>query len=270
MSVIALASAKGAPGVTTATLALAGVWSGRVAVVECDPFGGTIAARFGLPPAPGLLSLASHARHQMRPDLLWSHLQRLPPGGVPVLLGVQTFEQAMALGRVWTLLPQALAGLGVDVLADCGRLLPNVPAEAVPQAADLVLLVARPTVEEIAHLEQRLATLEEAGRTTGLVLVGEAPYDRRTVADRLTADGLRTPVLGVLADDPEAASVLCGRPSRRRAAARTQLARSYLVRSARELVDALTTRLNSSPTGGHAVRSASTSAVKAVGQVGGD
>lgn len=134
MSIIALASAKGAPGVTTATLAMAGVWSGRVAVAECDPFGGTIAARFGLPPSPGLLSLASQSRHQLRAESLWSHLQQLPPGGVPVLLGVQTFEQAMALGRVWTLLPQVLAGLGVDVLVDCGRLLPDAPANAVLQA----------------------------------------------------------------------------------------------------------------------------------------
>ncbi len=187
-----------------------------------------------------------------------------------MLLGVQTFEQAMAVGPIWTLLPPALAGLGVDVLVDCGRLLPDAPANAVLQAADLVLLVTRPTVEEIAHLERRLGALEEDGRTTGVALVGEAPYDRRTVEGRLTADGLRAPVLGVLADDPEAASVLCGRPSRRRAAARSQLARSYLVRSARELAETLTTRLNSSPTGAHAVPSAPTSPVKEVGQVGGD
>ena len=102
------------------------------------------------------------------------------------------------------------------------------------------------------------------------MLVGEAPYDRRTVEERLTADGLRAPVLGVLADDPDAASVLCGRPSRRRAAARSQLARSYLVRSARELAEAVATRLNSSPTSAHAVPLAPTSPVKEVGQVGGD
>jgi MinD-like ATPase involved in chromosome partitioning or flagellar assembly len=270
MSIIALASAKGAPGVTTTTLAMAGVWSGRVVVAECDPFGGTIAARFGLPPSPGLLSLASQSRHQLRAESLLSHMQRLPPGGVPVLLGVQTFEQAMAVGQTWSLLPPALAGLGVDVLVDCGRLLPDAPSQAVLEAADLVLLVTRPTVEDIAHLERRLGVLEEDGRTAGVALVGEAPYDRRTVADRLTADGLRTPVLGVLADDPEAANMLCGRPSRRRAAARSQLARSYLVRSARELAETLTARLNTAPTGAHVVPSAPASSVEEVGRLGGD
>jgi hypothetical protein len=66
------------------------------------------------------------------------------------------------------------------------------------------------------------------------------------VASRLAADGLRSPVLGVLADDPEAASELCGRPRRRRSSA---LARSYLVRSARELADRLAARLATSPAG---------------------
>ena len=270
MSIIALASAKGAPGVTTATVVLAGVWPGRVAIAECDPFGGAIAARFGLPPTPGVLSLASQARHQMRPEQLWRHLQRLPPGGVPVLLGVQTFEQAMALGRVWSLLPPALAGLGVDVLADCGRLLADGPAEPLLQAADLALLVARPTVEDIAQLEQRLGVLEATGRASGVVLASEAPYDCRTVAARLRADGLRSPVLGMLADDPDAASVLCGRPNRRRAAMQSQLARSYLVRSARELAVSLAARLNGpAPTNG-AGSPADAFAIKEVGQVGAD
>jgi hypothetical protein len=134
----------------------------------------------------------------------------------------------------------------VDVLADCGRLLPDGPTEPVVQAADLLLILARPTVDDIAQLELRLASLEESGRTAGVVLVGETPYDRRTVAGRLAADGLRTPVLGVLADDPEAAGLLCGRPSRRRGGTRSQLARSYLVRSARELAAGLTAQLNGS------------------------
>ncbi len=261
---VALGSVKGAPGVTTATVALAGVWPGRVVIAECDPSGGDIAARFGLPSAPGLLSLASQSRHQVRAELLWSHLQRLPPGGVPVLVGVRAPEQAAAMGRVWGLLPQALAGLGVDVLIDCGRLLPGAPTEHVLDAADLTLLVAQPTVEEIAHLEWRLGVLEQSGHKAAVVLAGETPYDRRTVASRLAADGLRSPVLGALAEDPEAASELCGRPRRRRSSV---LARSYLVRSARELADRLATRLATSPGG---IGGTSSYSVEEVGRDGAD
>jgi MinD-like ATPase involved in chromosome partitioning or flagellar assembly len=239
MSMVALGSVKGAPGVTTATLALAGVWPRPVMIAECDPSGGDLAARFGLGPSPGLVSLASQARHQLRAESLWSHLQRLPGDGVPVLLGVQAPEQAAALGRVWSLLPRALAGLGMDVLVDCGRLAPDAPTQHVIAAADLTVLLAQPTVEEIAHLERRLDVLERSGRQFAVALAGEAPYDRRTVASRLASDGLRSPVLGVLADDPEAASELCGRLRRRRSSA---LSRSYLVRSARELAERLTAR----------------------------
>ncbi len=264
MSMVALGSVKGAPGVTTATVALAGVWPGPAVIAECDPSGGDIAARFGLAPVPGLLSLASQARHQVRAESLRGHLQRLPPGDVPVLLGVQTFEQAVALGNVWTLLPRALADLGVDVLVDCGRLQPNAPTEQLVNAADVTVLVAQPTVEEIAHLEWRLEVLERSGRQAAVVLAGEAPYDRRAVASRLAADGLQAPVLGVLADDPQAASQLCGRPGRRRSSA---LARSYLVRSARELADRLVDRLAARPAGAGA---SSSQSVQEVGRVGAD
>ena len=262
MSMVALGSVKGAPGVTTATVALAGVWPGPVVIAECDPSGGDIAARFGLAPVPGLLSLASQARHQVRAESLRGHLQRLPPGGVPVLLGVQTFEQAVALGKVWTLLPRALAGLGVDVLVDCGRLQPDAPTEQLVSAADVTVLFAQPTVEEIAHLEWRLEVLERSGRHAAVALTGEAPYDRRVVASRLAADGLRAPVLGVLADDPQAAGELCGRPGRRRSSA---LTRSYLVRSARELADRLVERLAAQSAGAGASPSQS---VQEVGRVG--
>jgi MinD-like ATPase involved in chromosome partitioning or flagellar assembly len=264
MSMVALGSVKGAPGVTTATVALAGVWPGPVMIAECDPSGGDLAARFGLPPSPGLLSLASQSRHELRAESLWSHLQRLPGNGVPVLLGVQAPEQAAALGHMWGLLPRALAGLGVDVLVDCGRLAPDASTRPVVAAADLTVLLAQPTVEEIAHLERRLDALERSGRQVAVALAGEAPYDRRTVASRLAADGLRAPVLGVLADDPEAASELCGRLRRRRSSV---LGRSYLVRSARELADRLTARLATHPGSGNAAPS---HPVEEVGRVGGD
>jgi len=96
------------------------------------------------------------------------------------------------------------------------------------------------------------------------VLTGEAPYDRRTVAARLAADGLRAPVLGVLADDPEAAAELCGRPWRRRSSA---LARSYLVRSACELADRLAARLATPSAGAGTTPSQS---IEEVGRVGAD
>ena len=46
MALIAIASDKGAPGVTTSALALAAVWPRPVLLAECDPSGGDLAYRF--------------------------------------------------------------------------------------------------------------------------------------------------------------------------------------------------------------------------------
>jgi MinD-like ATPase involved in chromosome partitioning or flagellar assembly len=234
---VALASAKGSPGVTTALVALAGVWPRPVLVAECDPNGGDLAARFGLPPTPGLVSLASTARHGLGSERVWAHTQRLP-GGLAALLGVQVSEQAEALGPLWPQLAGALASLEVDVLVDAGQLSHGSPVLEVLERADLVVLLARPTVEGVTHVVARLARLEQRGLAPVVVLVGEHPYSRRAVEATLRAEGLRARVLGVLVDDPRAAAGLGGRSG-----ATVGLARSALVRSARQLTSSIHAQL---------------------------
>ena len=73
---IALASVKGSPGVTSAALALAAVWPNPVVLVEADPSGGDLTYRCRLSPGAviesrsGLVGLAaavrSHAGHESR------------------------------------------------------------------------------------------------------------------------------------------------------------------------------------------------------------
>src|SRR5438552_1997397 len=61
MALIAMVSAKGSPGVTTAALACTLSWSTRTIMAECDPAGGDILAGYlaSLEIAPmGLLQLA--------------------------------------------------------------------------------------------------------------------------------------------------------------------------------------------------------------------
>ena len=54
MPLIALASVKGSPGVTTTCLALAAAWPARRRlVIEADPAGGDLGPWLGLPRAPG-------------------------------------------------------------------------------------------------------------------------------------------------------------------------------------------------------------------------
>ncbi|HSS91257.1 MAG TPA: hypothetical protein VLL69_18210, partial [Streptosporangiaceae bacterium] len=74
MALVAVASDKGAPGVTTASVVLAAVWPRPVLLAECDPAGGDLRYRFraadggGLDPGRGLLSLAVAARRGLRPE----------------------------------------------------------------------------------------------------------------------------------------------------------------------------------------------------------
>src|SRR5260370_24563239 len=95
MALIAVAADKGAPGVTTAWVALAAVWRRPVLLAECDPAGGDIVYRLPgaggtrLDPRRGLLSLAVAARHGLQPDQVWEHTQKLH-GGLDVLAGRRT------------------------------------------------------------------------------------------------------------------------------------------------------------------------------------
>ena len=243
MTLLALASAKGSPGVSTAALALAAVWppERQVILAEADPAGSALAPRFGLPYERGVASLAPASRHRFLAAEVGEHLQRLPIGAgrpdVAALVGVRAGEQGRVLGRFWDGFAAAMAaedaGGGPDVIADCGRLGPDSPALGVVTAAHLTLLVVRPDVEGVVAAQLRASALHDAGlepERLGVVVVGEKPYDRGAVAEALDV-----PVVAVLASDPRMAAVLSGQSAGRR----LRPDRSPLLRSARALSDDL-------------------------------
>ena len=230
MSLIAFASAKGSPGVTTTAVAVAGSWPGnrRVLLAEFDPAGGDIAPRFGLQRDPGVVELGAAHRRGLTADTIWAHTQSLP-GGIPVLVGPPSPEQALALREFWTAAGPAMATLpDTDVIMDCGRVGPNSPVVEVLHHAAIVVLVVRSDVEGISHLRARLAR-PLANARTAVVLVGERPYSAVEVAEVTEAK-----VSAVVADDPRAAALLGGHPGNQ-----GTLRRSALMRSARELSQAL-------------------------------
>ena len=224
---LAVGSVKGSPGVTTAAVALAARWpAGDVpVVVECDPAGGDLVARFRLEPHPGLVSLAAAARRTSVPGLLWQHTQRLP-GGLPVVVGAIGGDQAKAAlgalaasGGTQVFRQAAEAGRGV-VVADCGRVESGSAALPVVRAADALLLVARPQAEELAHAAALLPAAAGWCARAWLVLAGDG-YPAREVARELGV-----PVLGSLPVDPKGAGVLAGEPGVRHNPARSALGRA--------------------------------------------
>src|SRR5581483_2820872 len=179
---IALASLKASPGVTTSALALAAMWPGpqRVLAVEADPAGGDLAARFGLDPAPGLVSLSAVARREHSVQVAFDQAQKLS-GGLPVIAAPAAADPAGAALELLTGDGLPLwANLAQDpdtvAVVDCGRLDPGSHAHRILAKADIALLVARPTLDECDRLAKSLDTLavraEATGTELGLVLVG--------------------------------------------------------------------------------------------------
>ncbi len=243
MALVAVAADKGSPGVTTTALALAAVWPRRALLAELDPSGGDVVLRLRGPQQSllsaerGLISLAVAARRELTVESLWQHVQVLD-GGLEVLTGVATSEQAGGLGALWRPLTTLLSAIpGVDVIADCGRLFPGSPAMGVLQGSALVVLVTRPSVDAVAHLRSRAMSLTQQlgtggydGVPVGVVVIAN-PKDAealREVDAVLGRAGAPAQILGRIAEDKAAAAMLRGQWG-------TKLSRSLLVRSAREV-----------------------------------
>jgi Mrp family chromosome partitioning ATPase len=210
---IALASVKASPGVTTTALALAAAWksAGRRLLVEADPSGGDLGPWLGLPADAGLAGLAAAARHGHDEGAAWRHARELA-GGTHLITGPAGAGQAAACvtALAGTSLPQELAGGPEPVLADCGRLDPGSPAIPLAAAAAVTLLVVRPRVSELAHLEPRIRGLEQAGLRLALVLVPggrRQPPEPEYPAGEIAA-ALGVPVQASLPSDPRAAGHL--------------------------------------------------------------
>jgi hypothetical protein len=207
---IALASVKASPGVTTTALALAAAWPARRRLlIETDPSGGDLGPCLGVPPVPGLTSLAAAARHDRRHALIWHHAQELA-GGLHLSVAPAGAGQAVACLATLAgtgVLDPFTAGPAVAV-ADCGRLDPASPALAIAAQASVTLLLVRPCVSELAHLAPRITGLLNAGLRLGLLLAPARPADGPAYrAQEITAT-LHIPVQAHIPDDPRTAAAL--------------------------------------------------------------
>lgn len=245
MGLVAFASAKGSPGVTTTALAMGALWPRPVIVAECDASGADVPLRMEradggvLDPDRGLLSLAAAGRKGLHPDLVQAHTQRLV-GGLDVLVGPRVPEQAAGMSNFWPLLGAALDGLaGRDVLADCGRIGATTPQTAVLRAARLVVLVCTIEPSSVVHLRERLTALSRSldsaspvGTPIAVAVVAE-PRAKESVAQvRATLARTEVPVRAVwhLAYDEKGAGFFKGRIVGR-------ADKTLLIRSARAATD---------------------------------
>jgi hypothetical protein len=229
MTVFALVSAGGSPGVTTSALALALSWPTQVIIAECDPSGGDILAGLlagHVPASTGLLPLAVEAGRgaDLPASALWRQLVQLDEDRSRLLLaGISDPRQSAGLLPTWPALAATLAAMPADVLADCGRLDSPGPLQPVLAVASLVVLVLRPTLRQVSRAQPRAEMLTSlVGRERLVTLVtGSGTHSSREVGRAL---GL--PVAGSLPHDPRTASVLSDGVGNRRGLAGRQLVRT--------------------------------------------
>ncbi|MFE9748254.1 chromosome partitioning protein [Saccharothrix saharensis] len=221
---LALCSLKGSPGVTTLAVALAARWpiEEQPILVEADPAGGDLMARFCLHESPGLVSMAAAARRSTDQALLAEHVQVLR-GGLQVVVGPVGAEQTRAaLSAVDDSSPLLrFAGLpGRTVIADCGRADPDSPALPIIRGADAMLLLARPLDEELAHVALKLSTAQRWSSRPGFVLIGDGHRTHEV------SRALGIPVMAHVPQDDKGAAVLNGKGNGRHGPARSRLGRA--------------------------------------------
>ncbi len=260
MTVLALTSAKGAPGVSVAALAMTLLWPRPALLAECDPAGGSSVLagylRGEVEHTRGLLPLLLALRHDTLEQALWAQTVLLTgdpraasaeagAGERWLLPGLSDAAQAPSTTALWGPLGSLLTGLdrtGTDVIIDAGRLGAAYAPTVLLRQADLVLLVMGTNLPAVAAVKARLDLLRgdlsmtgAAGHldgqltNLGLLLVGDGrPYTAREIAG---ACGV--PVVAALAWDPASAEVLAAgaTPGRR-------FDSSALVRSTRAAISA--------------------------------
>lgn len=245
MTLVVLGSVKGAPGATTAALALAFAWplaaGQRVLVVDADPAGADIASGFlqGAAPAGGGLATVAVTREDVATVVLAGSVALDVTGSRLLLTGPATTRHHGA-GPVWARLRE-LAGAEWVVLVDAGRVAAD-DAQQMVTSADAVLLVSGSSLRAAAAARLVATALgpDDAAARGGvavvrLLVVGERrPYPVDELASSLGLEALPP-----LAWDPRAASVLSDGARSSRRFARTALMRSAAA-TARALSDRLT------------------------------
>lgn len=214
MGMTVVASVKGAPGVTTTALALAASWpvEHKVMLVEADPFGGDLAARYEVNPPTSLTRLLVAARRGVSAVEIGEHVQRLQ-GELPVVYGLNGSQIAFE-PSAWANLADALSRLDVSIVVDAGRLMPDLgPAKPLIAHAENTIVIIEPLLEQISHLFQAMESLKKCTSGRRMLVCptfGDGGYDPQEIAKVLKAT-----VTQPIPYDPDGAAALAGRSDMR-------------------------------------------------------
>ena len=182
--IVTVGSVRGSPGVTSWALLLAAAWPAGVdrVVLEADPDGGVLGARYGVGVEPGAVSLVAALRRASVPVPVEEHGRRI--GDVWVVPGPETAEQSR---RVWSAgAESSVAPLAADErvwIVDAGRLSTANPSRAFAASSAMVVLVSGPRLEDVVQLPSRVASLPAPSDRVGVLVVGKSDYSRAELSE---------------------------------------------------------------------------------------
>ena len=156
-------------------------------VLEADLDGGVYGARYGFGVDPGVSSLAAAVRRERdasRLDLV--EVGRHVAEGVWLVPGPETAEQSIV---VWgspataAAVAEAAAGDRRVWLVDAGRTRPGSANFPLVEHAELAVLLCRPTPADLVQAPSRVAALQGAARSVGVLVIGRCDYGTAELAE---------------------------------------------------------------------------------------
>lgn len=200
---LGLISAKGSPGVTTLTMAVAAVTGG--VAVEADPAGGDVECWAGPCGEASLIGLSGALRRAVDPDgLLVDHAVEVASGVRVVVAPVGGDQVESTLAVIGARLESALRAEAGWVVVDGGRWSPLQATAHRLAGCDAVAVVLSSTRPAAAHARSLVAGWRAASDVPiAAVVVGDHGYGPDEIAD-----GIDVPVVGPVPWDRRAVETL--------------------------------------------------------------
>lgn len=192
--IVTVGSIRGAPGATSWALLLALAWppgvTERRVMLEADPAGGVIGARYGFGVEPGAVRFVTGIRRNGTSTVELADVARQVDGEVFVVPGPESGEQARS---VWSEGAESVAArLAADSgvwLVDAGRLDDANPSIAFVDWSALTMVVVGPRHEDLVQLPSRVEVLRRRGDgLVGVIVSGRCAFDADDIRDFCKAD----------------------------------------------------------------------------------